>query len=165
MSCHRGRVASERTEPANARRSPQGIPGVLPRAATPQWRAPFAPDGRVPLGLWPRCAPWQWDAPFPAGRASPQTKGDALMRLYPCDTALCRVTGVESHQSERSPPMQGAARREYRAYCQGLQRRSGALRSLPKGASPLACGRVAPLGNGTHHSLRVAPRHRPRGTR
>ena len=30
--------------------------------------------------------------------------------------------------------MQGAARREYRAYCQGLQRRSGALRSLPKGA-------------------------------
>ena len=45
--------------------------------------------------------------------------------------------------------MQGAARREYRAYCQGLQRRSGALRSLPQGASPLACGRVAPLGNGS----------------
>ena len=35
-----------------------------------------------------------------------------------------------------------------RPYCQGLQRRSGALCSLPKGASPLACGRVAPLGNG-----------------
>ena len=61
---------------------------VLPRAATPQWRAPLAPEGRVPLGPWPRCAHWQWDAPFPAGRASPQTKGDALMRLYSRDTTL-----------------------------------------------------------------------------
>ena len=92
VSCHTSKVASERTERANARSSPQGIPGVLPRAATPQWRAPFAPAGRVPLGPWPRCAPWQWDAPFPAGRASPQTKGNALMRLYSRDTTLGLIT-------------------------------------------------------------------------
>ena len=50
------------------------------------------PKGAVPLGLWPRCAPWQWDAPFPAGRALPQAKGDALMRLYSCDTTLARIS-------------------------------------------------------------------------
>ena len=71
VSCHASRVASERTERANARRSPQGIPGVLPRAATPQWRAPFAPAGRIPLGLWPRCAPRQW---VRADRAQPDAK-------------------------------------------------------------------------------------------
>ena len=50
--------------------------------------------------------------------------------------------------------MQGVARREYCPYCPGLQRRSGAHRPLPKGAIPMACGGVAPLGNGRRHSRR-----------
>ena len=50
--------------------------------------------------------------------------------------------------------MQGVVRREYREYWQGPQRGSGAHGELPKGASHGACGGVAPLGNGAHHSLR-----------
>ena len=45
--------------------------------------------------------------------------------------------------------MQGAVRRLYWTYWQGLQRGSGAFRSLPKGACHVACGGVAALGNGT----------------
>ena len=43
--------------------------------------------------------------------------------------------------------MQGAGRREYREYCQGLQRSSGAPGDLPKGGCHAARGSVAPLGN------------------
>ena len=61
--------------------------------------------------------------------------------------------------------MQAPQSREYRAYWQGPQRGSGAHGELPKGASRGArgetprmwigaCGGVAPLGNGAHHSLR-----------
>ena len=88
VPCQTDTFASERAGRVNARRRPQGILPVLPRAATPQWRAPPAPEGRVPHGLWPRCAPGQWEAPFPAGRALPHTMGNALMRRYLFDTAL-----------------------------------------------------------------------------
>ena len=43
--------------------------------------------------------------------------------------------------------MQGAARREYRAYCQGSQRGSVALCVLPKGDCHAARGSVAALAN------------------
>ncbi len=54
-----------------------------------------------------------------------------------------------------SAPMQGAARREYRErIAQGCNAAVARLRPLPKGAPPLACGRVASLGNGRRHSRR-----------
>ena len=43
--------------------------------------------------------------------------------------------------------MRGAVRRQYREYCQGLQRSSGAPGELPKGDSHAARGGVASLGN------------------
>ena len=94
VPCQTDTFASERAGRVNARRRPHGILPVLPRAATPQWRAPPAPEGRGPHGLWPRCAPGQWEAPFPAGRALPHTMGNALMRRYLFDTALAARDAV-----------------------------------------------------------------------
>ena len=68
-------------------------------------------------------------------------------------------------QSSPCASMQGVVRREYRAYWQGPQRGSGAHGELPKGAPHGACGRVAPLGNGSTIPGGDAPCHRPRGTR
>ena len=68
-------------------------------------------------------------------------------------------------QSSPCASMQGVVRREYRAYWQGPQRGSSAHGELPKGAPHGACGRVAPLGNGSTIPGGDAPCHRPRGTR
>ena len=61
-----------------ARRSPQGISGILPRAATQPSAIVLAPEGRAGEGLWPRYVPWQYGQVFPAGRASPQPFSCAL---------------------------------------------------------------------------------------
>ena len=50
-------------------------------------------------------------------------------------------------------PARGVVRREYRAYRQGPQRGSLLARGTPR-MWIAACGGIAPLGNGAHHSLR-----------
>ena len=61
VSCHACSDASEYAMRVNARRGPQGILDIFPRATTRQWRAWRTPEGRVPRRPWPRCAPWQWN--------------------------------------------------------------------------------------------------------
>ena len=50
--------------------------------------------------------------------------------------------------------MQGAARSEYYRIVQGRNAAVARSGPLPEGAIPMACGRVASLGNGRRHARR-----------
>ena len=94
VSCHARIFASERAESRRCKAQTEGNTHVLRRAATRSAAIQPAPEGRVPHGLWRRCAPGQWEAPFPAGRALPQTMGNALMRIYARDTTLVKAIAL-----------------------------------------------------------------------
>ena len=103
------------------------------------------PNTSIPM----RCAP---------GAQRTSTRGARITIICISKWLDCRASVVSRKflvlQSSPCASMQGVVRREYWAYSQGPQRGSGAHGELPKGAPHGACGRVAPLGNGAHHSLR-----------
>ena len=78
VSCPINKCDSEWAQSPRARRSPQGISGILPRAATQPSAIVPTPDGRAGEGLWPRCVPWQYGKVLPAERALPQPFSCAL---------------------------------------------------------------------------------------